>query len=239
MPKINHTAPRKKRRLLRWVQRWNRKNPDRRIRIPKGFNPKTPTIGTPARELIKSVQRAAKVKHISGQFDEPTMRLLFPPGVRGQVMAVAHSQLGLHEWPAGSNWGPIKKFLQSIGLGPGNPWCAAFVCWVLRKAGYTGPLPTYPGWVDSWVEMARKHGCLKDVNASKLGDLWVWHFRSDKTAHISFCDDTNMKDPEADGLDGNVGDYGGEVTHVTRSEAQISYCIDVVKLSRLGWKKAA
>lgn len=234
--KLDHTAPRKKYRLLGFSRRWNKKHPHNRIEKPEGFDPKTKRVGSYAREFVRRMQEATGLP-VTGKFDEATLRLLFPPGVRGQVMAVAHSQLGLHEWPAGSNWGPIKKFLKAIGLGPGNPWCAAFVCWVLRHAGYTGPLPSSPGWVDAWVELARKHGCLKDVDASKLGDLWVWGFGSDPTAHIGFCDDKNMNDPEADGLDGNVGDYGGEVTHVTRSEAQITYCIDLVKLSRLGWKK--
>ena len=34
-------------------------------------------------------------------------------------------------------------------------------------------------------------------------------------------------------IGGNVGDYGGEVTHTSRSEGLITACIDVVKLSRV------
>jgi hypothetical protein len=235
MAKLDHTAPRKKTRLLRWVRRYNRKNPASRIVILKGFSTKTPRVGAPARELIKEMQRRSGAPHISGQFDEWTMLRLFPPTLRGRVMAIAHSQLGIHEWPPNSNSGPVRKFLTAAGYPWAGPWCAAFVTWCLLKAGVKRScLPANPASVESWLDHARAHGCLKPVSASKMGDLWVWGLGGNPHAHLAFCDDTNMRDPEADGLDGNVGDYGGEVTHTARSEGLITACIDVVKLSRIG-----
>ena len=41
----------------------------------------------------------------------------------------------------GANRGPrVERFLRSVGLGPGQPWCAAFVSYALDAAGIRGPL---------------------------------------------------------------------------------------------------
>ena len=40
----------------------------------------------------------------------------------------AHLNLGVHEKPKGSNWGPeIEQYLASCGIHEAAPWCAAFV----------------------------------------------------------------------------------------------------------------
>lgn len=240
--KLDPTAPRKKYALLRFVRRWNKAQPKRRIERPEGFNPKTRKVGKPAREFVRRLQREVGLP-VTGGFDRMTMAKILPPGVRGQVMAVVHSEVGTHEWPAGSNWGPVKRFLKAAGIAFAAPWCAAFVTWALRKAGYTGPLPTSPGWVDSWLALARKHGLLKPISQSRRGDLWVWHFGNDRTAHIGFCDEgikeagePGLADDVAYYVDGNVGAHGGSVRDSSRAAGQISYCIDLVKLAKLGWR---
>ena len=41
----------------------------------------------------------------------------------------------------GANRGPrVERFLRSVGLGPGQPWCAAYVRYVLDAAGVRAPL---------------------------------------------------------------------------------------------------
>lgn len=230
---IDPTAPRKKYALLKWVRKYNARNPSQRIDRPDGFNPDSKRIGKPARTYLKSMQRKAGLP-VTGHFDEGTMARLLPPGLRSKVMAKAHSQLGVHEWPSGSNSGPVRKYLEAAGYPWAGPWCAAFVTWCLLKCGFSRKaLPPYPASVDSWLDHARKHDCLKPVSKSLRGDLWVWGFSGDPDAHIGFCDDANAVDQTAYGLDGNVGAYGGSVTHVTRSAGQITACIDVVKLRRV------
>jgi hypothetical protein len=55
--------------------------------------------------------------------------------VREKVVAVAESQLHVREL-TGNNDGPeVEAYLRITGLGPGYPWCAAFVSWVFHKAG--------------------------------------------------------------------------------------------------------
>lgn len=59
----------------------------------------------------------------------------------------------------------------SAGITFPTAWCAAFVVFVLHKAGYGGRLPDQPAWVPSWADWARKtHRTVSKVNARK-GDL--------------------------------------------------------------------
>lgn len=62
-----------------------------------------------------------------------------------KVKGVYDSQLGLRE--RGSNSGPdVEKYLQYVGLAQGQPWCAAFVCWVYGQAEVENPKS---GWSPS------------------------------------------------------------------------------------------
>lgn len=231
------SAPRKKYALARFIREWNASHPEaQRItyyREPgeetSGFNPDSEVIGTAARETLKKVQRAVKAPHIDGQFDRETMRLLLPEkdrGIRREVMALAHSQLGVHEWPPGSNRGEVLKYLKAAGVPFGAPWCASFVTWTLENCGVRAQ-PGNPAWVPAWHEYARQKKLLIPIDDSKLGDLWIWW----RDQHIGFCDDTKPDDLIALGLDGNVGNYGGSVTHVKRTSGEVTAAISLVKLA--------
>jgi hypothetical protein len=69
---------------------------------------------------------------------------------RAQAIAVAASQIGTTE-ATGRNDGEPVKYLASVGLQKGDPYCAAFVYWVGREA--LGPRNPYPrtGWSPSMV----------------------------------------------------------------------------------------
>lgn len=224
-------APRRKWKLRRWYLKHGGTKAD----IPKGFRWRTPRVGASARELIKLVQRKAHLKHISGQFDDATLRLLFPPSVRKRVMAVALSELGTHEWPSGSNWGPVKKFLAAVGIGSGAAWCAAYVVWVLRKYGYKGPLPTNPAWVPNWTAWAKQKKLTKPVRLAAKGDILIfnWPGTSSLADHIGFSYG-GWVNKRIYTVEGNIGSYGGQVTKTTRTPGVIIMCIDIKKLLALG-----
>lgn len=58
--------------------------------------------------------------------------------LRNLVKTIYDSQIGILE--TGSNRGPeVKKYLRYVNVKEGNPWCAAFVCWVLGNAGVSNP----------------------------------------------------------------------------------------------------
>ncbi|HQS52214.1 MAG TPA: hypothetical protein PLN99_09980, partial [Daejeonella sp.] len=62
-----------------------------------------------------------------------------------RVKQVYDSQIGIKE--SGWNSGPdVEQYLRYVNLPKGNPWCAAFVCWVFGKAGVANPRT---GWTPS------------------------------------------------------------------------------------------
>ena len=62
-----------------------------------------------------------------------------------RVKQVYDSQIGVRE--SGLNRGTeVEKYLHYVNLPQGNPWCAAFVCWVFGKAGVSNPRT---GWSPS------------------------------------------------------------------------------------------
>lgn len=55
-----------------------------------------------------------------------------------KVRRIYTSQIGIRE--EGHNTGKaVEAYLTYVGLPKGNPWCAAFVCWVFGQAGIENP----------------------------------------------------------------------------------------------------
>jgi len=55
-----------------------------------------------------------------------------------KVQKIYTSQIGIRE--KGSNSGPaVEQYLRYVNLPKGNPWCAAFVCWVFGQANIDNP----------------------------------------------------------------------------------------------------
>jgi hypothetical protein len=58
--------------------------------------------------------------------------------VRQKIREIYSSQIGIRE--KGYNSGKaVEQYLSYVSLPKGNPWCAAFVCWVFGKAGVENP----------------------------------------------------------------------------------------------------
>jgi hypothetical protein len=226
------SAQRKKYALVKWIRNWNDTHPQAPIKYAPGFDAETDVIGTPARDTLRVAQRTAG-QPITGQFNRVTMKWLLPPGVRGEVMAIVHGEVGVHEWPAGSNRGEVLKYLKAAGIPFGAPWCVSFVYWCLKQAGFKN-LPSGPASTPSWHTHAKAHNCLKSPSQSEFGDIWLWEWNNGDGMldHGGFCDE-GIKGMMAYYVDGNVGDYGGSVTDSNRSAANVAYCIDLVKLHAL------
>lgn len=83
-----------------------------------------------------------------------------------KVKQIYNSQIGVKE--SGQNSGPeVEKYLHYVNLPKGNPWCAAFVCWVFGQAGINNPRTgwspaLFPASKQIW---SRKSGLSKTVQA--------------------------------------------------------------------------
>lgn len=100
-----------------------------------------------------------------------------------EAIKIAISQIGVRE-SGGPNCGPeVEKYLQSIGLGKGYPWCMAFVYWCFNEASKNlniiNPLVKTGGVLNGW----NKATCTKVISkASKLDPTLV------KPGHIFIND---------------------------------------------------
>ena len=87
-----------------------------------------------------------------------------------QLAAYHCDVLKVQEDPIGSNRGPwVDRYLESAGASPGQPWCAAFVTYLLKQCG-DDALPEGPAAVSNWSHWATQTGHL--VESPGRGDLF-------------------------------------------------------------------
>lgn len=107
--------------------------------------------------------------------------------VQERALAWASSFKGTREH--GINRGPlVQRFLASVGLGPGYPWCAAFMSHVLRQAGYVGGPTKGRAAVRNWAKWAKDEN--KVYLKPKRGDLFYW-LNKNGTGHIGIVAEVN------------------------------------------------
>ena len=143
---------------------------------------------------------------------------------RERALRIARGELGVHEQPAGSNSGPrVNEYLRAAGLGPGYPWCAAFVCWAFRQAGLELSFPNRAsvGFFEQW---GKQHGYL--VYEPMPGDVVCYRFDSDNWPdHTGIVE--NVDGDTITVIEGNTayGDdaNGGKVMRRYRKLARCSF----------------
>lgn len=102
------------------------------------------------------------------------------PRWRRDVIRIATNYIGIVEEPLGSNRGHfVDAFLAPGGVGLGQPWCAAFVSWVLREAG----LEVSGGYHVSAAKLLRS--LWPQVGEVLPGDVFGW-VNPDGTGHCGF-----------------------------------------------------
>lgn len=55
------------------------------------------------------------------------------------IIAIAQSQIGVMEATGNNDGAKVEAYLATTGLKKGEPWCAAFISWVFKQAGYEQP----------------------------------------------------------------------------------------------------
>ncbi|GAA4795261.1 hypothetical protein GCM10023231_24590 [Olivibacter ginsenosidimutans] len=141
--------------------------------------------------------------------------------MRQQVKAIYDSQVGVRE-ATGHNDGPqVEAYLRYTGLGKGNAWCAAFVCWVLGQAGVENPRTAWaaslfpndkliwkqgnPLTTRNWQRATKK--ASRTTSNAQLATIFGLYFPSLKRiAHCGFIDQWGEK--EVITVEGNTNDSG-------------------------------
>jgi hypothetical protein len=87
--------------------------------------------------------------------------------LKGDVVKIASQELGVREATGHNDGKRVEEYLTSVGLHRGDPWCAAWVSWVYRKAGYPGPRT---GWSPDLFPSKRL------IKAPEPGDVFGIYF---------------------------------------------------------------
>lgn len=146
---------------------------------------------------------------------------------KDRAIEIARGEVGVHESPPGSNTGDkIRAYQATTTLGGTYwPWCAAFVVWVLLRAGYNLPREARTASVYYFTEWARKAGRIVE-RKPRPGDVVIL-FGPGK--HMGLCVGVGNATIEGNTSSSEAGsqDNGGEVAARVRSDSQITYVIDM------------
>jgi hypothetical protein len=109
------------------------------------------------------------------------------PTLSQVALEIARSYLGVHE-EGGNNRGPqVSLFLASVGLDPGNPWCAAFLHFCFRQAsgrlGLENPFPKTGSSLKVWVNA---DALCQDTNP-QVGAVYVLRHTA-TTGHVGIVE---------------------------------------------------
>ena len=119
--------------------------------------------------------------------------------LRQKVQQIYTSQIGIREQEINS--GPqVQQYLSYVNLPKGNPWCAAFVCWVYGQANVPNPKS---GWSPDLFKpdriiWERAESSKYKIESSErttnnrlpgIGDVFGIYFPDKKRiAHVGFVD---------------------------------------------------
>ena len=138
------------------------------------------------------------------------------------ALVIARGEIGVKEDPPGSNTGPrVRVYLDGH---PPEPWCADFVTWCLRRAGF--PAPTWNrSYCPSWVEAVRAGlAGMIEVSDPQPGDLVLFDWDGGVADHVGFVERIDGPD-EFWSIEGNTsyGDNsnGGQVMRRARFRSDV------------------
>ncbi|MEJ7780376.1 MAG: peptidoglycan-binding protein [Daejeonella sp.] len=108
-----------------------------------------------------------------------------------QLKKVKHlydSEIGVKEH--GMNSGKrVEEYLRYVNLEKGNPWCAAFICWVFGKAGIDNPRSGWsPDLFKSNVIWKRNSPATNKQTPLATDVFGIWFPEKGRIAHAGFID---------------------------------------------------
>jgi CHAP domain len=141
--------------------------------------------------------------------------------LRDCVKHTYYSQIGVRELTGKNDGKSVEMYLQSVKLGKGYPWCAAFVNWTLLQCGLK---PKMSAWSPAWFDKNRvvyKRG-HSDNKVPDRGDVFGLYFPNLKRiGHVGFID--SWSDKEVITVEGNTNGAGSrEGNGVYRKRRMVS-----------------
>ena len=169
------------RQQKRWLKRYCRA---KGILRRKGFSTLREKWGKQAQAMWRDVCKLNRVT-VTKQPTGANINLIRPFRVR--LRKRIEMELGTKEWSPSSNWGEVRKYLSAAGIRYPAPYCASFVTYCVKKAGWEHSLPSALAWVPSWDAWAKSKGYEVAKLKARKADLASFNWDSDAASeHIGF-----------------------------------------------------
>ena len=153
----------------------------------------------------------------TGSFGQPGGYLLSKPSQdRDRIIAIAASQIGVKEQTGNNDGVAVESYLAVTGLTKGYAWCAAYVCWVYRQAGFAKP---NSAWSPDLFPLSR---ITKEVLPGNLIGIYFAEFK--RIAHVGIL--VKQDSDYLVSLEGNTnitGSREGEGVYLKRRHIRTIY----------------
>lgn len=115
-------------------------------------------------------------------FNDPIPKEIPSSPLLAALLKIAREEIGVKEVPAGSNSGPrVEEYLNSLRLGPGYAWCAAFVYWCFEQASArlnrVNPLIKTGSCMNHWTKTKgikiTSQGAIMKPKLIEPGDIFI------------------------------------------------------------------
>jgi hypothetical protein len=114
--------------------------------------------------------------------------------LRESILVIARSQIGVREATGNNDGITVEAFLKVTNLAKGNPWCAAFVSWVFKQAGYARPKTA---WSPALFPLERQ-----TLNPKPADVLGIYSIKLKRIAHCGLVE--SRRNNWIIGLEGNT-----------------------------------
>ncbi len=134
-----------------------------------------------------------------------------PGNTRAGVQHTYTSQIGIRELTGNNDGKQVETYLKYVGLPKGNPWCAAFVCWVLGQNNVSNPKSGYcPALFLSKNQVWKLNALNNQIPLT--GDVFGIYFKEKgRIAHVGFIDKwTSTTVNTVEGNTNNAGSREGD-----------------------------
>jgi hypothetical protein len=175
-----------------------------------------------------------KILNFNSFINEALVGLKDPAIDSVKLANILKKQEDAKEQPKGSNKGPeVSQYLASTGLGPGHPWCMAFVYYIFNQLckdlGTPNPLPKTAGVKYHWSKApAENKISINDVrnNISLLrpGQIFIMSRGKGKgLGHTGIIVSVDQQAKTFTSMEGNTNDQkSGEGHRVGKNTRNIS-----------------
>ena len=116
------------------------------------------------------------------------------------VVKTFTAEIGVRELSGHNDGAAVEKYLSSVGLPKGYPWCAAFVAYCFSECGIT---TVNSAWSPTWFPDDQ----LTDQPAA--GNVFGIYFPNKRRiAHVGFIDSWDMNESYTQTVEGNTNQVG-------------------------------